>query len=175
VSRVIVLIMHGAPPRDFPRQEAAEFFGLFSRLKQTIGPERAAMEERHAEIEAKMRAWPRTPQNDPFHAASQEMADQLRQVTGGEVIVGFGEFCAPTMDEAMEEAAGLSPKQVIVITPMMTRGGEHSEVEIPAAVRRAEERHPDTPFLYVWPFHLPDVARFLAGQIERFDSTASYR
>ena len=168
METVIVLVMHGAPPRDFPRAELGEFFGLASRLKQTSGPERAAIEERYAELEAKMRAWPRTAENDPFHAASQEMADHLQKATGSRVIVAFGEFCAPRMDEAMDRAAALSPSRIVAITPMMTRGGEHSEVEIPAQVQKAQGRHPNIQFLYVWPFELPDVATFLAAQIEHF-------
>ncbi len=169
MKTVIVLVMHGAPPRDFPRQEAGEFFSLGSRLRQPGGgPERAAMQQRHAELEAKMRAWPRTPENDPFHAASVAMAEELKKATGNDVIAGFGEFCAPTMDEAMDQAAAGKPERVVVITPMMTRGGEHSEAEIPAAVRKSQERHPATKFLYVWPFELPEVARFLATQIDHF-------
>ena len=168
METVIVLVMHGAPPRDFPKAELGEFFGLASRLKQASGPEHAAIQARYSELEAKMRAWPRTPQNDPFHAASQEMADRLARATGSRVIVAFGEFCAPRMDEAMDRAAALAPSRVVAITPMMTRGGEHSEVEIPAQVREAQNRHPGVQFLYVWPFELADVASFLATQIERF-------
>ena len=120
-----------------------------------------------------MRAWPRTPQNDPFHAASMEMAEQLRQASGDEVIVAFGEFCSPTMDEALEQAAALAPERVVVITPMMTRGGDHSEVEIPAAVKRAQERHPLVRFGYVWPYETAQVAGFLASQIDRFEAQAA--
>ena len=168
MDTVIVLVMHGAPPRDFPKAELGEFFGLASRIKQVNGPERTVMEARHAELEAKMRAWPRTAQNDPFHAASREMADSLQQATGSQVIVAFGEFCAPRMNEAMDQAAALSPRRVVVITPMMTRGGEHSEVDIPTQVRRAQERHPSVEFMYIWPFELPEVTRFLANQIDHF-------
>ena len=170
MDRVIVLVMHGAPPRDFPRQETGEFFSLATRLRQATGPERAALELRHAELEAKMRSWPRTPQNDPFHAASAEMANQLALASGDEVILGFGEFCGPTIDEALDKAAKLRPNQVVVITPMMTRGGEHSESDIPAAVKRAEERNSGIRFTYVWPYPTADVARFLSEQIDRFTS-----
>jgi sirohydrochlorin ferrochelatase len=50
---------------------------------------------------------------------------------------------------------------------MMTRGGEHSEVDIPAAIARAQGRHPTTPIRYAWPFEAREVAQFLAGQITR--------
>ncbi len=168
MNRVIVLAMHGAPPRDFPRQEAGEFFGLSSRLRQPGGgPERAVMEQRRAELEAKMRAWPRTPQNDPFHAASLEMAASLQAAAGCRVLLAFGEFCAPSIEEALDEA-GAAGGDVVVITPMMTRGGDHSEVEIPAAIRAAQQKHPGTRYVYAWPYDTADVVRFLTMQIDKF-------
>ncbi len=167
MKTIIVLAMHGAPPNDFPQHETAELFGLHARLEHARGPERAALERRHVELEANMRAWPRTPQNDPFHTGSQELAEHLGRVTGCKVIIGFNEFCAPSLDEALDQAATDAAERIIVITPMMTRGGEHSETDIPAAIRRAKEQHPAIPMLYVWPFDAAEVARFLAAQMER--------
>lgn len=168
MKTTIVLAMHGTPPDDFPPRETGELFGLHMRLEHATEGERTALEHRYAELDAKMRAWPRTAQNDPFYAGSQELAEHLRRVSGCEVIVGFNEFCAPSLDEALSHAAGEEAHQVIVITPMMTRGGEHSEVDIPAVVRRAQERYPETQFLYAWPFEASEVAQFLAAQIGRF-------
>lgn len=167
MKTVIVLAMHGAPPRDFPKQEMGEFFGVHARLEHASGAERAALEQRYAELDRKMRAWPRNAQNDRFWAASHELAGQLRRATGHEVVVGFNEFCAPDLDEALEQAVAQGAEQVVVVTPMMTRGGEHAEVDIPDAVRRAQECHPSIPIAYVWPFDSAQVAGFLAEQIKR--------
>jgi len=164
---VIVLAMHGAPPKDFPGRETSEFFGLHARLEHASGPERDALERRHHELEAKMRAWPRTVENDPFHAGSQELAARLQEVVDRKVILGFNEFCVPGLDEALDQAAARGPARVLVVTPMMTRGGEHSEVDIPAAIRRAEARHPGLKVHYAWPFPVEAVARFLAAQLEQ--------
>ena len=114
-----------------------------------------------------MRAWPRTAQNDPFWAASQDLSAHLSQATGYEVVVGFNEFCAPDIDAALEQAIARAAERVIVITPMMTLGGEHAAVDIPAAVRRAQERHPGVSISYAWPFEVSQVAQFLADQIGR--------
>ena len=166
MSQVIVLAMHGAPPRDFPEREMAEFMGLHARLEHASGPERAALDRRYAELDARMRAWPRTPHNDPFYVGTQELAGHLRRATGLEVIAGFNEFCAPSLDEALDRAAQ-NAETVVVVTPMMTRGGEHSEVDIPAAIERARERHPRLAIRYAWPFETGAVAQFLAAQIAR--------
>jgi sirohydrochlorin cobaltochelatase len=165
MKAVLVLVMHGAPPNDFPERDVAELFGLQARLKSATRVERAALERRRLELDAKMRAWPRTAQNDPFYAGSQELAEHVSRTTGCEVIVGFNEFCAPSLDDALNQAIARGAEKVIVITPMMTRGGEHAEVDIPAAVQTAQSQHPETPILYVWPFKVSDVASFLAAQI----------
>jgi sirohydrochlorin cobaltochelatase len=169
LKAVVVLAMHGVPPTDFPRAEMSEFFRLHGRLEHSHGdwPERPAMQARHDELEAQMRAWPRTAENDPFYVGSYELALQLSRATGWEVIVGFNEFCGPSVDVALEQAAAQHPDKILVITPMMTSGGEHSEHDIPNAIRRAQERYPAIPMVYAWPFPDEAVAAFLAGQLQR--------
>ena len=163
---VIVLAMHGEPPEDFPKEEFGEFFRLHAQVEmgRLQDPQRR---ERYAELDARIRNWPRTAGNDPFYAGSQAMADQLRKATGKEVIVGFNEFCGPSIDEALEQAVARKVAKVIIITPMMTPGGGHSEIEIPALAKRARDRHPDISIVYAWPFNLSKVAQFLAEQIDR--------
>lgn len=167
MSIVVVLAMHGAPPNDFPPEELAQLMGIHAGLERTSGEAHRALESRHAELEARVRNWPRDEQNDPFWAGSNALAEALREATGHEVIVGFNEFCAPSLDLALDAAASRGPEQVVVITPMMTRGGEHSESDIPAAIRGAEARHPGVSLLYVWPFQEEEVALFLAARINR--------
>ena len=165
---VIVLAMHGSPPLDFPEGEMAEFMGLHSQLGHKHGQEAVAQKTRYDQLEAKIRAWPRTGQNDPFYAGSQELAKHLRQESGLEVIVGFNEFCGPTLDEAFERAAAREAGKIFVLTPMMTRGGGHSAVDIPEAIRRAQQKFPAQKIIYVWPFASEDIARFLSSQVARF-------
>jgi sirohydrochlorin cobaltochelatase len=167
MKAVIVLAMHGAPPLDIPKEELEEFFNLGARLAHAHGAGPAPAQRRYLELEAKIRAWPRTAQNDPFYAGSQELAVQLRRSSGRKVVLGFNEFCAPRLDEALDQAAGQGAEKIIVVTPMMTRGGEHSEKDIPAAVEQARRRHPAEKFVYVWPFPLADVAAFLTAQVNR--------
>jgi sirohydrochlorin cobaltochelatase len=137
MKAVIVLAMHGAPPLDFPEQDLAEFYGLHARLAHGPGAGPAAAERRYFELEEKIRTWPRTPRNDPFYAGSQNLAIELRKASGRKVILGFNEFCAPSLHEALDQAAGQGAEKVIVVTPMVTRGGEHAERDIPDAIERA--------------------------------------
>lgn len=168
MKTIIVLAMHGTPPNDFPRQELSEFFSLRPGLARASGAEREVLEKRHAELDSRVRSWPRTAHNDPFYAASQEMAAHLSQVTGQEVVLGFNEFCAPSLEQAVDLAVERGAQRVVVMTPMMTRGGEHAEKDIPAVIQAAQARHAGVSFVYAWPFAALDVAHFLASQISRF-------
>jgi sirohydrochlorin cobaltochelatase len=165
MKAVIVLAMHGIPARDFPAAERAELFRLRARANEPVFD--AALSARLAELEAKMRAWPRTSANDPFHAGALQLARQLERASGLRVIVGFNEFCAPDLDEAFAAAAALAPQRNIVTTTMMTSGGTHSEIEIPAAIEQARARHPEAKFVYLWPFQPHAIAEFLSDQIQR--------
>jgi sirohydrochlorin cobaltochelatase len=167
MKTIIVLAMHGAPPDDFSQLQVVLLVGLHMVLEHITGPVHTLLERYHAKLDTKIRTWPRTAQNDRFYTASNELAAQLGQVTGYEVIVGFNEFCAPGLDGALDQAAVQGTDRIIVVTPMMTPGGEHSEEDIPAAIKHAKERHPRVTFVYTWPFEVNDVARFLATQLEQ--------
>ncbi len=168
MTSAILLAMHGAPPRDFPHHETAELFGLHARMHAVKGPERDGLARRHDEIEARMRSWPRTAENDPFWAASLELGELLERETGLRVVVGFNEFCGPSIEEAVDLLVRGGARRIVVTTPMMTRGGEHSEVDIPAAIHRAREAHPGVEMEYAWPFEPADVAAFLGQHARPF-------
>lgn len=173
MSDVIVLVMHGTPPKDFSPNEAREYFTLHGKLGDHHGhshadnQEHSQIERRFMQLERKMRSWPRNSTNDPFFVGSQELAEELERVPGLEVILAFNEFCAPSVDEAFDLAVSKHAARVIAITPMMTFGGGHSEVNIPSAIERAKEKYPSIEFIYAWPYQAEEVASFLAAQIKR--------
>ena len=51
MKNVIVLAMHGAPPRDFPRAEMGEFMSLHSRMGHSAVSHSPALESRYEELE----------------------------------------------------------------------------------------------------------------------------
>ncbi|MBY9013001.1 MAG: hypothetical protein KGD70_11570 [Candidatus Lokiarchaeota archaeon] len=165
---VIILAMHGMPPNDFPQKETLDYFMLHSRLENMPGPPPPKMQQQYEELDSKMRNWPRTQENDQYYLTSNEIAATLSNQTSHSVIVGFNEFCSPSLDEAFEESLQLTPDKIIVITPMMTQGGEHSEKDIPEAIERAKKKNHTTEFSYVWPFNINKIAAFLAEQIKEY-------
>ncbi len=162
MRKVVVLVMHGVPPADFPREEAREYF----RLHSESGDEQER--RRYEELDGKMRRWPRNADNDPYYVGSHRLADELTRAAGLEVAVAFNEFCGPSVDEALDQAAAGGAGGAIVVTPMMTSGGEHSEADIPQAIERAGTRHPHVRYVYAWPFATQAVAGFLAAHIGPF-------
>ena len=168
VKTIIVLAMHGTPPQDFPRPELGEFFALHSRLEQGGEAEKGGVLARFKLLEDKVRNWPRTPQNDPFHAFSQELAGELASAGEYEVITGYNEFCAPDIPRALEQAVERGAERIVVVTPMMTRGGEHAEIEIPALIRRFRLLHPEIEVTYAWPFEKAEIAAFLNRHLKLF-------
>jgi len=161
--------MHGIPPGDFPKEDRKALFDLRAALRHAAAPS-AEMLLRHDALDAKMRQWPRTEANDAFYFGSQALGAQLARHAGFQVIVGFNEFCDPDLDKAISRAVELTAEKVLVTTPMMTQGGGHSKGDIPAAIARVQEKHPETEIRYAWPFPVSSVAAFLADQIRDFIS-----
>jgi sirohydrochlorin cobaltochelatase len=168
MKTVVVLAMHGMPPVDFPREELAEFFKLHSIIDRGKSGDPKSRQDRYAFLDNKIRNWPRNEQNDPFYAASRELAAHLSKTSGHEVVVGYNEFCAPTIDEALQSAADKNANKIIVATPMMIRGGNHAEKEIPAAIDKFRKLHPEIEIIYTWPFDTAQVAKFLSDHISHF-------
>ena len=89
MKTVIVLVMHGMPPVDFPREELTEFFKLHSIVETRESGNQKTLHDHYAFLADKIRNWPRNEQNDPFYAASGELAAHLSQESGHEVILGY--------------------------------------------------------------------------------------
>jgi sirohydrochlorin cobaltochelatase len=169
MKTTIVLAMHGSPPKDYPNEKLMEYMGLHHRLEALTGPAREAMAGKFQVLKTELHNWPRTKENDPYHAASYELAKKLETATGNTVLVGFNEFCDPGLEEALTEAVNGGAEQIIVATPMMTPGGEHSEIDIPEAIEGVRAANPNVQIDYAWPFDLTEVAKFLALQIKKFE------
>lgn len=164
----IILAVHGSPPKDFPKKELGEFFMLHAR-NEAKGILKKEEVERFSELEEKMRDWKRSPQNDPFYTACLEIAANLEKELLQPVFVGFNEFCAPSIANIIEDVIEQGAEKILVISPMMTRGGEHAEKDIPQIIEGVKKKHPQVKLLYAYPFLSKDIARFLASQARNFD------
>jgi sirohydrochlorin cobaltochelatase len=82
--------------------------------------------------------------------------------------LAYNEFCAPTLEESVEELIKKGATHITVTTTMFTPGGAHSEVEIPEILDSLRPRHPEIELRYAWPFDLRVIAKILAEQVRRF-------
>jgi sirohydrochlorin cobaltochelatase len=165
VVRGIVLVGHGGIPKDYPPE-------LVTKLKRLEAQRRAAgvsiSTEEH-ELDSKIRRWPRTAATDPYRFGLETVAAALRpQLDGALLALAYNEFCAPTLEESVEELIKKGATHITVTTTMFTPGGAHSEVEIPEILDSLRPRHPEIELRYAWPFDLQLIAKILAEQVRRF-------
>ena len=164
----VILAAHGSPPNDFPKKEMGEFFMLHAQKEMDRKISDNA-ETKYIELESRIRNWQRNSKNDPFYTACLEIAANMEKELLLPVFVGFNEFCAPTINDAIEGAIEQGAEKVVVISPMMTRGGEHTEVDIPGIIKDLQGKYPQVKFIYAYPFLAKEIARFLASQVKKFD------
>lgn len=164
-KEAVVLIGHGAPASDTPR----EMVGELKRLESERQLRREyKMSAREAELDGVVRKWPRTPKTDPYKFGVEEIAAALApKLSGRKLVVAFNEFCAPSVEEAVESLVALGYDSVRLITTMYTRGGIHAEFEIPQIMAEMRKAHPHVSVDYAWPYPAEFLAEFLATQLEK--------
>ncbi|MBI3553712.1 MAG: CbiX/SirB N-terminal domain-containing protein [Elusimicrobia bacterium] len=163
-TKWVILVGHGGIPTDCPP-------GLVGDFKRLEASSKGKPSKELLEADARLRNWPRTAKNDPYKLGLESVAESLRRrLPGHRVLEAYNEFCAPSLETAFEEAVEGGAQQVTVISTMFTRGGSHSESEIPAIVSRLEKRYPKILVRNTWPFDLDAVARFMAGEVERVEA-----
>ena len=163
----VVLIGHGAPATDCPPQLVGELMSL--EWRQNSAPHgHHELHGRAAELDAKIRHWPRHAGNDPYKVGLERVAETLRPLLPTELLaIGYNEFCRPSIREAIAEVIRRGATRVLVIPSMLTPGGVHAEQDIPEALEAARRLHPDLAIEYLWPFDLHQVAALLASHVAR--------
>ena len=164
-TRGVILVGHGGIPKGCPGE-------LVTKLKRLEGQRRAAgtpMSAEEREVDTKSRQWPRTPETDPYQSGLEAVAAQLRANLGDVLFaVAYNEFCAPTLEESVEELINKGATHITVATTMFTPGGSHSEIEIPEILDHLRPQYPGVKLRYAWPFDLNLVASTLAEQVKRY-------
>lgn len=172
----VVLIGHGAPATDCPPQWIGELMGLEWRGEPGPGGHSHdhGGSRRAAELDAKIRDWPRTAANDPYQAGLTRLAEALRPLLPtGLFTVGYNEFCRPSIPEAIAEVVQQGATRVLVLPTMLTPGGVHSEVDIPQALQAARRVHPGVAIDYLWPYKVSRIAELLAAHIREAAAVTS--
>ena len=152
-------------PIDFPAPwaaglRAAHASGRFSARARRLGE--------------KLRLWKRTARNDPYRAGVAAIRRALQgRLKGWRVVEAYNEFCPPSLPQALENARKGGARRIIVIPTMMTRGGIHSEKDIPEALEAFRRDHSGLSVVYAWPFDLGIICDMLSRQVVRSSQKAS--
>ncbi|QDU32094.1 Sirohydrochlorin cobaltochelatase [Poriferisphaera corsica] len=164
----VVLVGHGVPPSDFPRNELRAAIKALNEMTGHDHGDGGEDHEHDAEGEVlakKLLNWPMTRENNAYYFGVKDIADVLRSRSGLPVFIGFNEFCGPTTGDAIDTAVKQGYTHVIVTTVMMTPGGGHSERDILNSMKRVEENYPHVKLTYAWPFPVERVAGVLHEQV----------
>ncbi len=167
-QRAVVLVGHGGIPKDCPPE-------LVTRLKRLEAQRRAAKaspSDEERELDRTIRRWPRTAESDPYRAGLEAVASVFRaKLDGALFALAYNEYCAPTLEESVEELIGKGATDIAIVATMFTPGGSHSEIEIPETLDRLKRLYPAVTLTYAWPYDLELVASFLDAQVRRCGST----
>lgn len=164
-KRAVILVGHGAIPTDYPR----ELFARQRSLESARGGNGGDPSPEEMELDRKIRQWSRTAATDPYQAGLEALGAHLKRSLDGDLFaIAYNEFCAPTLEEAVQAVIAQGARQIRIVPSMLTPGGSHSEREIPDALAQLRIKHPGIEFRYAWPFDLQQVASMLASQLNRF-------
>jgi len=161
----VILVGHGGIPKDCPQD-------LVTKLKRLEAQRRAAKQPpspEELELDQKIRRWPRTKATDPYQSGLEAVGAVLRPHLGDVLFaMAYNEFCAPTLEEAVEDLVKQGATSITVLSTMFTPGGSHSEVEIPEILEQLRPKYPDVELRYAWPFDLQLIAKILTEQLRRW-------
>ncbi len=164
-TRGVILVGHGGIPKDCPQE-------LVTRLKRLEAQRRAAKQlpsQEELDLDQTIRRWPRTKSTDPYQSGLEAVGAVLRPHLNGVLFtMAYNEFCAPTLEEAVEDLVTQGATSITVLTTMFTPGGSHSEVEIPEILDHLRPKYPDVELRYAWPFDLQLIATTLTEQLRRW-------
>ena len=166
VPRAVVLVGHGGVPRDYPRERLREMRRLEERRRSTGAP--PSPEE--SALEAELRHWPRTPNNDPYQAGLNRLAAQLQpRLEPARLVLAYNEFCAPTVGEAVRALAAEGVTDIVAMPSMLTPGGVHAEIEIPEIINTLRAELPHLSLRYAWPFAEEHLASFFVEHLRQLE------
>jgi sirohydrochlorin cobaltochelatase len=164
-QKAVILVGHGGLPKDCPKEIVQQFKQL-ERERKASGKPATAKEQ---ELEKRIREWPRTPENDPYKAGLEQLAERLKPLLdGAPLVLAYNEFCAPTLEDAVADLATRGFSRITVVPSMLTPGGSHSEIEIPEILDSLRTRHPALEIQYAWPTDLDLLAGMLANHLKKF-------
>ena len=166
-KKAVILVGHGGLPSDIP----SEIVEKFMRVHKGRVKSGAPITDQEIELDTCIRKWERTPENDPYKLGLESLAAHMEPMLEGYILkTAYNEFCYPAIEDAVDELSKENVSKIIIVTTMVTRGGSHSEKEIPEELGGLCSKYPDIDIEYAWPFDMDAFALFLSTHVQAFDS-----
>ena len=166
IKKAVILVGHGGLPSDMPSEIVEKFMRVHKGRIKSGGP----ITEHEIGLDTTIRKWNRTPENDPYKTGLESLAAHMEPMLEGHILkTAYNEFCYPAIEDAVEELAKESVTKIIIVTTMITRGGSHSENEIPEELSALSLKYPGIDIQYAWPYDMDVFASFLTTHIKAFN------
>ena len=163
LKKAVILVGHGGLPSDMPSEIVEKFMRIHKGRIKAGGP----ITEQEIELDTSIRKWERTPENDPYKSGLESLASHMEPMLDGHILkTAYNEFCYPAIEDAVGELANENVTKIIIVTTMITRGGSHSEIEIPEELKALRQKHSNIDIQYAWPFDIDAFALFLTTHIK---------
>ena len=164
----VILVGHGGLPSDIP----PEIVEKFMRVHKTRIKSGSQISKEEVDLDNKIRMWERTPKTDPYKSGLESLASKMEPFLENYIVkTAYNEFCYPTIEESVEELSKENVSKIIIVTTMITRGGSHSEKEIPEELEALRLKYKDIHIQYAWPFDMDTFALFLTTHAKIFDQS----
>ena len=140
---VVVIALHGIPAEGAGRL-VLELMMLEGQLEVGYGADDPSKRKRLEELDHKLKNWPLAEDN-PYNVGAIKLGKLLEKEIGTKVFVGFNEFCAPSLEKVLEDAAKAHPKKIMIVTTMHSAGNQHAEnaeSDILKSVLTAQKHYP---------------------------------
>ena len=169
-KKAVLLVGHGGLPSDIPSEIVEKFMRAHKTRIKAGGP----ITEQEVELDTTIRKWQRTPESDPYKSGLESLASHMEPMLKGyELKTAYNEFCYPAIEDAVDELVKENVSEIVIVTTMITRGGSHSENEIPEELQTLRLKHPNIEIQYAWPFSMDAFALFLTDHIKTFNPAPS--
>ena len=166
LKKALVLVGHGGLPSNIPSEIVEKFMRVHKGRVKSGRP----ITEQEQELDSIIRKWERTKETDPYKFGLESLASSMQPFLSDYIIkTAYNEFCYPTIEEAVNQLIKESILKISIITTMVTRGGSHSEIEIPEEIQNLRSKHKNIDIQYAWPFDIDAFALFLSTHVKNFD------
>jgi sirohydrochlorin cobaltochelatase len=171
-NTAVLLVGHGGWPSDCPEELA----GKLKRLENKRRRENLLPSAEELDLDSIVRAWPRTPETDPYKYGLELLASRLAErLNNYSMGLAYNEFCDPTIAKAAGRLVQEGAQSIIIVPTMFTPGGSHSEKEIPEEMELLQRQYRDVNFIYAWPFDMDRAAGMLEDHVTDFTNNLSVR